>query len=179
VIAGPRNQANQGMGQEAAFPHGFWVVTGYLVPAPYDYLRPFYPVKRYRMTPKGHRSGPGAYPQQLMRDIADILRLERPNLCSALASRIGTVSCLLQRLQRGLLRDPKLRAVSARRIPERYWRRQGTTLREARYGGWKRLVKCIEVVTEGLPGLSPRKRSPFPASGTRPSAGSTGALRRC
>ncbi len=62
-------------------PTGFRVVTGYLVPALYDYLRPFYPVKRYRKT-----LGGGAYPQQLMRDIADILRLERPELCSALTS---------------------------------------------------------------------------------------------
>ena len=53
-----------------------------MVPRLYDYLRPFYPVKQYRMTPQ--RLGAGAYPQQLMRDIADILRHERPDLCSGL-----------------------------------------------------------------------------------------------
>lgn len=57
-------------------PTGFPVVTGYLVPTLYDFLRPGYPIRA--------RSGPGAYPQQLMRDIADILRLERRDLCSAL-----------------------------------------------------------------------------------------------
>lgn len=55
------------------------VVTQYLVPALYDYLKPFYPVRRYttgRATP-----GPGAFPRRLMDDIVDVLRMERPDLC--------------------------------------------------------------------------------------------------
>jgi len=79
-------------------PTGFAIVTGYLIPKLYDYLRPFYPVK-----PPRRRSGPGAYPQQLMRDIAEVLRLERPELCSALTpSRVrGVVERYLARAKPG------------------------------------------------------------------------------
>jgi hypothetical protein len=58
---------------------GWPVVTQYLVPALYDYLKPFYSVRRYtkgRATP-----GPGAFPLRLIDDIVDVLRMERPDLC--------------------------------------------------------------------------------------------------
>lgn len=60
-------------------PEGWPVVTQCLVPALYDFLRPYYPTRPY--TGSGSNPDPGALNRRLMRDIADILRMERPELC--------------------------------------------------------------------------------------------------
>jgi len=53
------------------------VLTRHVVPALYDYLRPLYPVRRYR---RGACGRPGRYPSALLRDITDILQFECPRL---------------------------------------------------------------------------------------------------
>ncbi len=63
-------------------PTAFPVVTKYLIPRLYDYLRPYYETRSYTVSLS--RRGPGAFPRQLMKDIADVLRLERPDLCQTL-----------------------------------------------------------------------------------------------
>jgi hypothetical protein len=56
-------------------PEGWKLVTQHVVPQLYEYLRPFYPVRRYR---RPGRSGPSQYPVRLRRDITDIIRFELP-----------------------------------------------------------------------------------------------------
>ena len=64
---------------------GWPVVTQTLIPRLYDYLRPYYPTRRYTT---GRRApGPAAYPRRLMEDLAELLRLERPELCDGLTGR--------------------------------------------------------------------------------------------
>ncbi len=64
---------------------GWPVVTQTLIPRLYDYLRPSYPTRRY--TKGRHAAGPAAYPRRLMEDMAELLRLERPDLCDGLTWR--------------------------------------------------------------------------------------------
>jgi hypothetical protein len=56
-------------------PEGWRLITQHVVPRLYEYLRPFYPVRRHR---RAGRSGPGQYSAQLRRDITDIVRLKLP-----------------------------------------------------------------------------------------------------
>jgi hypothetical protein len=56
-------------------PEGWQLVTQHVVPQLYEYLKPFYPVRRYR---RSGRTGPGHYPARLRRDITDIIRFELP-----------------------------------------------------------------------------------------------------
>ena len=62
-------------------PEGWRLITQHVVPRLYQYLRPFYPVRRHR---RGARSGPGQYSAQLRRDITDIVRFELPHLAEKL-----------------------------------------------------------------------------------------------
>src|SRR5205085_974308 len=64
-------------------PRGYPIVTKYLIPSLYDYLKPNYQAAHtYRHADMSR--GPGAYPRRLMRDIAMILKAERPDLCATL-----------------------------------------------------------------------------------------------
>jgi hypothetical protein len=63
-------------------PSAFPVVTKYLIPRLYDCLKPYYHVREYVVSPT--RSGPAAFPRDLSKDIAEILRLECPALCRTL-----------------------------------------------------------------------------------------------
>src|SRR5262249_12961907 len=56
-------------------PEGWKLVTQEVVPRLYEYLRPFYPVRRYRRV---GRDGPAQYQARLRRDITDIIRFELP-----------------------------------------------------------------------------------------------------
>lgn len=63
-------------------PEGWPVVTQRLVPRLYDFLRRWYPTRPYAGS--GSNPEPGALNRRVMRDIADILRMERPDLCAKL-----------------------------------------------------------------------------------------------
>ena len=73
-------------------PEGWPLITQHIVPRLYDYLRPFYPVRRHR---RAGRSGPGQYSAQLRRDITDIVRFELPHLAKKLT--VARVTAALQR----------------------------------------------------------------------------------
>ena len=73
-------------------PEGWPLITQHIVPRLYDYLRPFYPVRRHR---RAGRSGPGQYSAQLRRDITDIVRLELPHLAKELT--VARVTAAIQR----------------------------------------------------------------------------------
>jgi hypothetical protein len=57
-------------------------VTQRVIPQLYDYLRPFYPVRRY--TAGLTEVSPGKYPKALLRSIRDLLVAERPDLAADL-----------------------------------------------------------------------------------------------
>lgn len=73
-------------------PEGWRLITQHIVPQLYDYLRPFYPVRRHR---RAGRSGPGQYSAQLRRDITDIVRFELPHLAKKLT--VARVTAAIQR----------------------------------------------------------------------------------
>jgi hypothetical protein len=73
-------------------PEGWPLITQHIVPRLYDYLRPFYSVRRHR---RAGRSGPGQYSAQLRRDITDIVRLELPHLAKKLT--VARVTAAIQR----------------------------------------------------------------------------------
>lgn len=73
-------------------PEGWPLITQHIVPRLYDYLSPFYPVRRHR---RAGRSGPGQYSAQLRRDITDIVRLELPHLAKKLT--VARVTAAIQR----------------------------------------------------------------------------------
>jgi hypothetical protein len=58
------------------------VVTQRVIPQLYDYLRPFYRVRRYTVGLK--EVSPGKYPKALLRNIRDLLVAERPDLAADL-----------------------------------------------------------------------------------------------
>jgi hypothetical protein len=62
-------------------PEGWRLITQHIVPRLYEYLRPFYPVRRHR---RAGRNGPGRYSAQLRRDITEIVRLEMRGLADKL-----------------------------------------------------------------------------------------------
>jgi hypothetical protein len=73
-------------------PEGWKLVTQHVVPQLYEYLRPFYPVRRYR---RPGREGPGEYPARLRRDITEIVRFELPHLATKLT--VARVTAAIQR----------------------------------------------------------------------------------
>jgi hypothetical protein len=77
-------------------PEGWRLVTQHVVPQLYEYLRPFYPVRRYR---RSGRTGSGQYPARLKRDITDIIRFELP-----MARRL-TVARVTAAIQRHTARE--------------------------------------------------------------------------
>jgi hypothetical protein len=80
-------------------PVGWPLLTQYVVPRLYDYLRPYYPVRGYR---RRGRSLEGHYPLQLRRDICDLVRLELPHLARGL-----TVARVTAAIQRHVATAPK------------------------------------------------------------------------
>ncbi len=64
-------------------PAGWPIITRYVIPWLYDYLRPFYAARGYRHRFK-HPSA-GRYPVKVRQDILGILRFERPDLAGDLA----------------------------------------------------------------------------------------------
>jgi hypothetical protein len=56
-------------------PEGWKLVTQHVVPRLYEFLRPFYAVRRYR---RSASVGPAHYAARLRRDITDIIRFELP-----------------------------------------------------------------------------------------------------
>jgi hypothetical protein len=73
-------------------PEGWRLITQHVVPRLYDYLRPFYSVRRHR---RAGRNGPGQYSAQLRRDITDIVRFELPHLADKLT--LARVTAAIQR----------------------------------------------------------------------------------
>src|SRR5262249_2486054 len=74
-------------------PVGWPVITKYVVPALYHYLRPYYPVRQYHH--HFDEPSPGKYPRQLVEDMRDMLRLERLDLANDLT--IERVTAAIQR----------------------------------------------------------------------------------
>jgi len=73
-------------------PTGWPLIAKYIVPALYHYLHPFYPPTRpYRLR---KALTPGRFHMQLLRDIADIVRLELPY---ARDLTVGRVKAAVQR----------------------------------------------------------------------------------
>jgi hypothetical protein len=90
-----RRRIGQGWRSERD-PVGWPMVTQRVVPALYDYLRPFYSVRPYR---KGLRFLTGGdYPTQLLQDITDVLRFELPYLAADLT--VERVQAAVQRYVR-------------------------------------------------------------------------------
>jgi hypothetical protein len=73
-------------------PEGWRLITQHAVPQLYEYLSPFYPVRRHR---RAGRSGPAQYSAQLRRDITDIVRFELPHLAGKLT--VARVTAAIQR----------------------------------------------------------------------------------
>jgi hypothetical protein len=73
-------------------PEGWRLVTQHVVPQLFEYLKPFYSVRRYR---RSGRKGPGLYPAPLRRDITDIIRFELPHLARKLT--VARVTAATQR----------------------------------------------------------------------------------
>ncbi len=86
-------------------PEGWPVVTRYIVPGLYDYLKPFYPVRKYTHGLEPGNRGPGAFPLALMKDITDILRFELPSLCQGLTWR-RVLAAVRRYLQHADLKRP-------------------------------------------------------------------------
>lgn len=63
-------------------PSGWRVLTQQVIPQLYDYLRPFYPARRYSAGQEGMSHD--KYPRALLRDVRDLLAAERPDLAAGL-----------------------------------------------------------------------------------------------
>jgi len=74
-------------------PEGWRLITQHAVPALYEYLRPFYRVRRHRRI--GRKDGPGLYPARLRQDITDIVRFELRHLAKDLT--VPRVTAAIQR----------------------------------------------------------------------------------
>jgi hypothetical protein len=92
-------------------PEGWRLITQHAVPALYEYLRPFYRVRRHRRI--GGNDGPGLYPIRLRQDITEILRSELPHLAKRL-----TVSRVTAAIQRHTARRHSSRNASRRKRPK-------------------------------------------------------------
>src|SRR5713101_7519852 len=82
----------QGWRSERA-PEGWPMLTQKVIPALYDYLRPFYAARSYRKEHLFPTSGD--YSTQLLQDITDILRLEMPPIAAFLT--VERVQAAVQR----------------------------------------------------------------------------------
>jgi hypothetical protein len=82
----------QGWRSERA-PEGWPMLTQKVIPALYDYLRPFYVARSYRKRLLNPTSGD--YPTQLLQDITDILRMEMPHIATLLT--VERVQAAVQR----------------------------------------------------------------------------------
>lgn len=91
-------------------PEGWRLVTQHVVPQLFEYLRPFYSVRRYR---RAGRKGPGQYPARLRRDITDIIRFELPHLARKL-----TVARVTAAMQRHLARQHPTQKRTKRKRPK-------------------------------------------------------------
>ena len=88
-------------------PEGWRLVTQHVVPQLYEYLRPFYRVRRYR---RHGRKGPEQYPARLRKDITDIIRFEFP------VARELTVARVTAAIQRHTARqDPSPKRTTRKR----------------------------------------------------------------
>jgi len=93
-------------------PSGWRVLTRRVIPQLYDYLRPFYPVRRYTA---GRQPSRGKYPRALLRDIRDLLAAERPDLAAGLTE--AQVQAAVQRYLESAPRDRPLGKVMFQASP--------------------------------------------------------------
>jgi hypothetical protein len=91
-------------------PEGWRLITQHIVPRLYDYLRPFYAVRRHR---RAGRNGPGQYSAQLRRDILDIVRFETGGLADKL-----TLPRVTAAIQRHIARKNPTRKPPRRKRPK-------------------------------------------------------------
>ena len=85
-------------------PAGWPILTQRVIPALYDYLRPYYPARPYRHH-RQSRSG-GHFPAALRRDIRDLIKLECPHLAEALT--MERVTAIIQRYIRRAPQDRRM-----------------------------------------------------------------------
>jgi len=85
-------------------PAGWPVLTQFVIPAMYDYLRPYYQTRPYRHH-RESRSG-GHFPAALRRDITDLIKLECPHLAQALT--VARVTAIIQRYLRRAPHDRRM-----------------------------------------------------------------------
>jgi hypothetical protein len=85
-------------------PAGWPILTQRVIPALYDYLRPYYSARPYRH----HRQSrsEGHFPAALRRDITDLITLECPHLAEALT--MERVTAIIQRYLRRASRDRRM-----------------------------------------------------------------------
>lgn len=77
-------------------PAGWPVLTQHVIPTLYDYLCPYYRVRPYRH--RRRRPSAGHFPVALRRDIIDLVKLERPQVGTALT--LNRVTAIIQRYVR-------------------------------------------------------------------------------
>src|SRR5215467_1466810 len=85
-------------------PAGWPILTQRVIPALYDYLRPYYPARSYRH----HRQlrSDGHFPAALRRDITDLIKFECPHLAGELT--VERVTAVIQRYVRRAPRDRRM-----------------------------------------------------------------------
>jgi hypothetical protein len=83
---------------------GWRVLTLRVIPQLYDYLRPFYPIRRY--TTGRREASRGKYPRALLRQIRDLLAAERPDLAADLTEE--QVRAVVQRYLKSAPHDRPL-----------------------------------------------------------------------
>jgi len=77
-------------------PAGWPILTQYVIPALYDYLRPYYQARPYRHDRQSKSDG--HFPAALRRDITDLIRLECPHVAGELT--VERVTAIIQRYVR-------------------------------------------------------------------------------
>ena len=85
-------------------PAGWPILTQRVIPALYDYLRPYYPARPYHH----HRQliSDGRFPAALRRDITDLIKFECPHLAEALT--MERVTAIIQRYLRRAPQDRRM-----------------------------------------------------------------------
>jgi hypothetical protein len=91
-------------------PEGWRLISQHVVPRLFEYLQPFYSVRRYR---RAGWNGPGQYSVRLRRDITDIIRFELPHLAGNL-----TVPRVTAAIQRHIARRRSARTRCTRKRPK-------------------------------------------------------------
>src|SRR5262249_33590412 len=91
-------------------PEGWRLITQHIVPRLYDYLRPFYSVRKHR---RAGRNGPAHYSAQLRRDITSIVRFEMRHLADKLTPERVTAA-----IQRHVSRQRSKRKSTKRKRPK-------------------------------------------------------------